>query len=210
MAVSVVIGQHFGKLRFVQSLQTDSESEAHRRALPLVALWKRRIAEARGATPEVSEAAYWRNAMARAKDAEERDILSIVVDDRAEEIEQTKGLAAAKMFVGLAHDRTKLIAPLADAWLAEVGYPDKGEYQHRRTLALLYSRHTTVDEVDRRKAGAFRLSSPVPSATRTSSSSIARAVMIWERAPRFAPPISSSCRCSLRRSMSGPQSRRWR
>lgn len=156
LEIPAAVRGHFdGKLRFVQSLKTDSESEAHRRALPIVSMWKRRIADARGATPENSEAEFWRTALAQAKDGDERGTLELLVTDRAHAIEEAKGEKAAKLFADLAFDNVKLIAPLADAWLAEAGYPEKGTYQHRRALALLYTRHTAVSEIDRRSAGAF-------------------------------------------------------
>ena len=155
LEIPAAVRGHFdGKLRFVQSLKTDSESEAHRRALPIVSMWKRRIADARGATPENSEAEFWRTALAQAK-GDERETLELLVTDRAHAIEEAKGEKAAKLFADLAFDNVKLIAPLADAWLAEAGYPEKGTYQHRRALALLYTRHTAVSEIDRRTAGTF-------------------------------------------------------
>src|SRR5262249_33905797 len=83
LEIPAAVRGHFdGKLRFVQSLKTESESEAHRRALPLVSLWKRRIAEARGSTPEASEGEYWRGVLAQAK-GDEYDTLSLVVTEQA-------------------------------------------------------------------------------------------------------------------------------
>jgi integrase len=155
LEIPSALRSHFdGRPRFLQSLKTESESEAHRRALPLIALWKRRLADARGATPEVSEATFWRETLAKAT-GDERDTLSLVVSDRAEAIERERGEKAAKLFADVAFDQVKLLAPLADQWLAEANYPPRGTYQHRRTLALLYTRHTTVSEIDRRTAGAF-------------------------------------------------------
>src|SRR5262245_27860419 len=156
LEIPAAVRGHFGgKLRFFKSLQTENASEAHRRALPLIAVWKRRIADARGSTPENSEGEYWRTVLAQAKDNDERETLAGLVTDRAYAIEAKRGEKAAKLFADLAFDRAQLIAPLADAWLAEAGYTDKSTYQHRLALALLYTRHTAVSEIDRRTAGAF-------------------------------------------------------
>jgi integrase len=47
------------------------------------------------------------------------------------------------------------IEPLAEQWLAESEYTDKGKYQHRRKLAVLCEHHNTAGEIDRRAAGDF-------------------------------------------------------
>ena len=155
LEIPAALRSHFdGKPRFLQSLKTESEGEAHRRALPLIALWKRKLSEARGATPETSEGEYWRAVLAQAK-GDERVTLELLATDKAAAIEREKGETVAKRFADVAFDRVQMIAPLADAWLAEAQYPPRGTYQHRRTLELLYSRHTAVNEIDRRTAGAF-------------------------------------------------------
>jgi integrase len=74
-----------GKPRFLQSLGTDSRSIAERRAGPIVAQWKRSIAEARG--EPVDDAAWFRRRLHRAKDEKEREAIleqiSVAADDIA-------------------------------------------------------------------------------------------------------------------------------
>jgi len=75
---------HFGKPRFLQSLGTDSRSIAERRAGPVVAQWKRSIAEARG--EPVDDAAWFRRRLHRAKDAKEREAILEQISAAADDI----------------------------------------------------------------------------------------------------------------------------
>ena len=54
-----------------QTLQTDSRSIAERRAAPLIAQWKAEIARARE-EPNHNDAKFWRDALRRAKDDQQR------------------------------------------------------------------------------------------------------------------------------------------
>ena len=78
-----------GKLRFVQSLKTDSLAEAERRAAPLIAKWRSRIDRARAekageADEWETEAASWRDALLVAKDDDERSLILDLLRDHVE------------------------------------------------------------------------------------------------------------------------------
>ncbi|MFB3134459.1 MAG: DUF6538 domain-containing protein, partial [Rhodospirillales bacterium] len=65
-----------GKMRFVQSLKTDSMSTAARHAVPLIARWKMQIDQARAnkagnRDPLEDEARSWREALLDTKDDDE-------------------------------------------------------------------------------------------------------------------------------------------
>jgi integrase len=148
-----------GQSRFRQSLHTESLTVAQRKAPIIIALWKRRIEKARGASPLIAEAERWKQALAKARGADDDgdhiEVTEYVLGDRVEEIERKHGASAARLFADVARGEAVMIEDMADKWLAEAGYPAKGEYQHRRTLALLYTQFKTVAEVNRRTAGAF-------------------------------------------------------
>lgn len=78
-----------GRARFLQSLKTESETEAQRRAAPLVAKWRAQIDRARadnageGEAWE-TEARSWREALLAAKDGEERDLILDLLRDHVE------------------------------------------------------------------------------------------------------------------------------
>ncbi len=74
---------HFGKRRFMVTLETDSQRIAERRAAKHVAAWKRQITEAKGGPVEVDDAAYWRRALRNAKTEEERRMILMGIDETA-------------------------------------------------------------------------------------------------------------------------------
>ncbi len=78
-----------GKRRFIQSLETDSQAVALRRAAPLVAGWKQRIERAKGNSTEDSleqEARFWREAIQQAAGEEAKEALVARINDRADSI----------------------------------------------------------------------------------------------------------------------------
>jgi integrase len=148
-----------GQSRLRQSLQTESLTVAQRRAPIIVALWKRRIEKARGASPLIAEAERWKQALAKARgaddDGDHLEVTEYVLGDRMEEVQRKHGDAAARLFMDVARGEAVMIEDMADRWLAEAGYTAKVEYQNRRALALLYTQFKTVAEMNRRTAGAF-------------------------------------------------------
>ncbi|QEX16853.1 hypothetical protein FRZ44_21480 [Hypericibacter terrae] len=160
LEIPEAVREAVGKPRFVKSLQTESETVARRRALPLVALWKRQIEKANGNSPLIAEAQRWRQSITEEiergnYDDELGPIVPLLLGDRAEEIEKKHGTEAAGLFYSVATGDAVMIEDMADKWLAEAGYPEKGAYQHRRALAVLTARHKTVGEMDRKTVGAF-------------------------------------------------------
>ncbi len=77
---------HFGKRRFMVTLETDSQRIAERRAAKHVAAWKRQITEAKGGPVEVDDAAYWRRALRNAKTEEQRQSILMQIDYAAWDI----------------------------------------------------------------------------------------------------------------------------
>lgn len=147
-----------GKTRFKQSLQTESETVARRRALTLVALWKRQIEKANGTSPLVTEAQRWRQTLLNTIEEDSEDnpaILPSLLDDRVEEIGDKQGVQAAILFRSIATGEAVMIDDMADKWLAEAAYTQKGAYQHRKALAVLVASRKTVGEIGRKTAGAF-------------------------------------------------------
>ena len=77
---------HFGKRRFMITLETDSQRIAERRAAKHVAVWERQISEAKGGPVEVDDAAYWRRALRNAKTEEQRQSILEQIDMAAWDI----------------------------------------------------------------------------------------------------------------------------
>ncbi len=75
---------HFGKHRFVQSLETDSRIAAQRRVGPVIAAWRSEIARARQEPND--DAAFFRRALRNAKTEEQRQTILMQIDYAAWDI----------------------------------------------------------------------------------------------------------------------------
>jgi hypothetical protein len=84
--VPVKLQDHFGKTRFIRSLQTDSLAVAQKRTPILIAAWKSEIEQARGQVGQ-DDVEYWRRQLEAAQgDEEKRHVLAAldrVAEDKA-------------------------------------------------------------------------------------------------------------------------------
>jgi len=142
-----------GKPRFVQTLETDSLAAAQRRALPIVAAWQRRIAEARG-EPQADDAAFFRRALRNASPTAYAAIMEQIADhaDALGAVEVDLGALPsaapeARAFYG---DATG--TPLGDhleAWLAASRVTAKTRDRHRADVLRFAAVFPTVAAVDK-------------------------------------------------------------
>ena len=145
-----------GRKRLVQSLKTTSRATAVDRARDLVGAWKRRFRSSAGASPmAVEEAASWRQWLQQAARGEPDDVSSMLMTDRAAEIERTHGLPTAKLFAKMAQGKAMLVSEVGEQWLQEARYREKSDHEHRYALRLLAQHHGSVEEITRKVAGEF-------------------------------------------------------
>ncbi len=85
MEIPKVLRPHFGKHRFVQSLESDSRTIAERRVMPVVVAWKKEVANARN-EPVDDDAAFWRRGLRNAKTAEHRESILMQIEYAAWDI----------------------------------------------------------------------------------------------------------------------------
>lgn len=148
--------EHFGRPRFFQSLQTDSQREAERLVGPVVALWRSRIAAARNEDPHERELQIYRMALERADDHEDtREALTFAMVDYAEAMEREHGHEKAKLWHGRASGEKTDLRRLSEEWLAGSEYEDKSLTMHRQAMRLLLERHQVAETVNRRSAAVF-------------------------------------------------------
>ncbi len=121
-----------GRRVFRRTLQTDSRSVAERRMAPLIAQWKAEIAKARE-EPNHNDAKYWRNALGRAKTAEER----LVIEDNLEAHVLNQGHdntdADAQQFYGEAFGTIVPTTEHLEEWLSSLQVKDKTAQGRRST-----------------------------------------------------------------------------
>ena len=84
LEIPAALRPHFGKPRFVRSLETESRIAAQRRVGPVIAAWRSEIARARQEPND--DAAFFRRALRNAKTEEQRQTILAAIDYAAWDI----------------------------------------------------------------------------------------------------------------------------
>lgn len=157
--------EFFGKARFKESLQTDSQREAEQRVHGVVGQWKGKLEAARkvlaSGCPHEQQLVEYREIMerlnqdVRASD-EQREIMEYSIQDYAEHhLEPVLGRDAAELWFGRATGRVQDLDHLSGQWLASLSCERKSLTMHRQAIGLLLEHHKVADTVNRRSASHF-------------------------------------------------------
>lgn len=144
-----------GKPRFVQSLKTESQSEAEILVLPVIAEWKALINEARGkgrpSKPDlVVKALQWRDELRIAQDDEtERFSIEAIVDDELWKLHQEDPEAAA-LAAKISDGKSYPLDRDIEAWLATQQLVPKTLDMKRSTAQTFARRFKFSHEVTRK------------------------------------------------------------
>lgn len=165
------VRERIGRRRFVQSLKTEIRSVAERRAAHLVAGWKLKIERARAAghrDPLEDEALYWKEALALAKDADERELILSFIADKANETvassapagevgrpgetawDDLPGQEAAQAFYQVATGRLVPLTEHLDEWLSISRATAKTKDMQRADVQRLATKFPNVQDVNRK------------------------------------------------------------
>ena len=148
-----------GRRIFRQTLQTDSRSVAERRAAPLIAPWKAEISRARE-EPNHNDARYWRDALRRAKDDQQRaDIMEqidmVTWDIGAINVEniddQPSRDPEARRFYA---EAIGILVPTnehLEEWLSSSQVKDKTAKMRRATIGRLVDKYSMLNDVTRKE-----------------------------------------------------------
>lgn len=145
--------EKFGRMKFFQSLKTESKTEAETRARPLIARWKAELRQAEGEPDAViQEARRWAEFMHQLPpDAENRDVMEWLITDRAEALEESGTPPdATTLFVGVAFGEKTLTLPLYEHWALAIessGLGKKNIDQQRKDVARMVQQFATVEEI---------------------------------------------------------------
>lgn len=141
--------------RLVQSLETESETEALRVVMPVVAAWKKMFIDLRSSRvdPEMLE---WKQTIAEA----EEDIRDIAIDllrDRLEEEvrKNQRTEEEASEFYKVAAGHSTPLMEHVDAYLAEKSIKEKTRDMARSTFFKLSHTHKSIEAINRKEAGAY-------------------------------------------------------
>ena len=144
---------------FRQTLQTDSKSVAERRAAPLIAQWKAEIARARE-EPNHNDAKFWRDALRRAKDDQQRADIMEQIDMVAWDIgainvenigDQPSSDPEARRFYA---EAIGLLVPTTEhleEWLSSSQVKDKTAKMRRATIGRLVEKFSMLNDVTRKE-----------------------------------------------------------
>jgi hypothetical protein len=160
-----------GKRRYVQSLKTESLSEAKRLVGSVVAHWKHLIHLARGDDRVAVEALVWRDILSKAGSKEERENILGLISDEADEIwkkdvppdqrgdndafEASSKKDDAMRFYKVASGKRTPLLDYEEPWLAEACGSQKTKDMRKSNLRLLKKRYSMIEEVNRKAASEF-------------------------------------------------------
>ena len=148
-----------GRRVFRQTLQTDSRSVAERRAAPLIAKWKAEI-ERRRQEPNHNDAKFWRDALRRAKDDEQRQSILMQIDYAAWDIgainvenigDQPSSDPEARRFYAEAIGARVQTTEHLDEWIASLQVKDKTAKMRRATVGRLVDKFPMLQDISRKE-----------------------------------------------------------
>lgn len=150
--IPVKVRHHFGgKVKFTQSLQTDSESEALRRAAPLLARWRSEINAAKNGTRDALEAdvQFWREALTASSSPREKGVIEHSILEEAEKLESMQsglGVSYYKRSVG------EVVGVLdhLDEYLSTLDNASKTVDMKRSDIKRFAKAFPTLDRVSKR------------------------------------------------------------
>ena len=144
---------------FRETLQTDSRSVAARRAAPKIANWKAAIARARE-EPNHNDARYWRDALRRAKDDQQRaaimeEIEMVAWDIGAINVDQIGQAPSsdpeAQRFYAEAIGARLPTTEHLDEWIGSLQVKDKTAKMRRATIGRLAQKFPMLKDISRKE-----------------------------------------------------------
>lgn len=156
------VQERLGTTRLKRSLKTDSPANAERIKHAIIHELKARIVNAERATDGLTgEAMDWRQSLVASEPGRAREAMEWLLHDRAEELEQKRGLTVAREFVAVATGEATPIDTLLESYLATCGLKPRTQDGIRRCVRIYQEwaernrEPTTVEQVTRKVAGRF-------------------------------------------------------
>ncbi len=149
-----------GRKRFRVSLKTRDISVAGRRAAPLIAQWKGEIAAARGEVAAKDDARYWRDALRRAKDDQQRAAIMEQIDMVAWDIgainvenigDKPSSDPEARRFYAEATGARMPTTEHLDEWIGSLQVKDKTAKMRRSTIGKLGAKFPMLNDISRKE-----------------------------------------------------------
>ena len=144
---------------FRKTLQTDSRSVALRRAAPLIAHWKAEFARLRD-EPDHNDAKFWRDALRRATDDEQRAVILDQIETAAWEIgavnvenigDPPPHDPEARRFYAEAIGARVPTTEFLDEWIGSLQVKEKTAGMRRATIKRLSEKFPTLQDISRKE-----------------------------------------------------------
>jgi integrase len=154
LEIPKALRQHFGRPRFIKSLETRDLKLAERRTYVLIPQWKAAIERAKGNTGPASsllwEALEWRKAIEQETDGDAKENIRSVLSDRLYEIEEAHGEKIALEAYKVVSANAIPLALNVDAWLKTIAHlTQKTIDTHRRAVNELCHEFKTTQEINK-------------------------------------------------------------
>lgn len=154
LEIPKALRDHFGRPRFIESLQTRELKLAERRVPILVSKWKASIERAREGDTAASsllwEATEWRKIIEAEKNADTKENLEAILYDRLEAIEESRGLAAALEANDIVRGVSIPLALNIQGWLPTIAHlNEKTLDAHRTAVAAFCAHFKTTQGIDK-------------------------------------------------------------
>jgi integrase len=154
LEIPKALRDHFGKPRFVESLQTRDLKLAERRVPILVSKWKASIEKARGvSSPAASvlwEAIEWRKIIENEEDDDARMALEDALSHRLDALEVKHGPSIAMEVGGIASGDSIPLALNIEGWLPTIAHlNDKTLDAHKKAVEAFCAHFKTTKGIDK-------------------------------------------------------------
>lgn len=154
LEIPKALRSHFGRPRFIESLQTRELKLAERRVPILVSKWKAAIEKARGGNTPASlllwEAVEWRKIIEAEKDNDAKLNLEMVLYDHLEAIEERQGLAAALEANDIVRGTSIPLALNIEGWLPTIAHlNEKTLDAHKKAVEAFCASFKTTQGIDK-------------------------------------------------------------
>ncbi|OEJ64026.1 DUF6538 domain-containing protein [Magnetovibrio blakemorei] len=142
---------HFGKARFKETLKTDSEAIARRRAAPLIATWKGKIEAARTGTDDsvLQDIKFWQHALSTTTTEDEETIIRDFAVEAAEKLELQEEGAGVRMYKTIIGELIPTDQYI-DEWLASLSDTSKTKDMKRREVERFAVVFPTLDTITKK------------------------------------------------------------
>lgn len=156
LTVPIDAREAIGKRRFVQSLGTPDKATARALSMPLIALWKAKIREAKGdKSAVINEALHWKAMLADSQHTVEGDVLEEMLRDKALRLAPDIGTEKSSEFYKVAKGLSTPSNMHFEAWKAQLDVAEKTRDQYIRDVSALIKQFSSLEGITKQSVSQW-------------------------------------------------------